>query len=828
MKKRKIFSRITALVLSAVMLLSLSAVSVFADGAAQKVTLAEMNGLSLDGLQNNPTVYLSTIAYKEAKGSVMYPLGEKTSLYWTLSKSLDELSDGTLKVRFYSEDVGAQCALVFRNSADAKDYGWKRITVNHSGWQEISISSSDDWFKKAISGKADLIVFNGSGFGLGETYKGKAIYLDSVWYEPTGTEYAQQDISSENGDIEIAKTPSERSGNNINKNQSYTADYTYTTNTRDGGDNAFTMLYIPDTKQYNFNLAGGLNSTSCGSADTVVDSGYNWLNMWVWSPAPQSGGFGIIPITDSNWNQSADRAVRTVDWSGWKLVSFDISGLTDIKSINVNFNGFVGTKMNAGYTYSLNDGAVSANTGTENCLVGPWQRWTNGGYIGFENIWLSKEKPAAQEQTIPSSTKVIEKLESDTVLVDADKAPVKGYTETADNSRIYGKAYRSQDIKSTYINTSNKIIVNVTGGMYFATTPTGYTKDNCAQTYTTGIKSNNYLNFWMYLPSPQYDQFGNYSEYNLCVTRMRSQDGANTKAFGIIANWSGWKLISVKLASGGVNATDYLGDIYISANGYRKASWTNGAAVSDITYSNYTCNLAAPDSADAAKIDLEASVDYRGKDYNTFYDVADVGHFDIERVWLSSEKPQTSFAGSIALDENQQTVNRDITAREVKFVSSDAEIAYVDDTPCNADLLAATVDSENKKIISGSFGKDLELSGAYTVALPTVTDSAGNKYTGRTVWQVNAQGLHAYIDGTENTILVKVSEGVHKAHPNAFLICAFFDEDGTTLENVELKVYDEAVSGYKINYGKYKNSKTAKYMMWTDGMRPLIVSNSLY
>lgn len=824
MKKRKMFSRITALVLSAVMLIPLSAVSVFAEDTAQAVTLAEMNGLSLEGKKNG-MAYLSTIAYKEAKGSVMYPLGENASLYWTLSKNLGELSAGTLKVRFYSEDVGAECALVFRNSTEQNDYGWKRITVNHSGWQEISISSSEDWFKKAMTGKADQIVFNGKGFDLGDKYKGKAIYLDSVWYEPTGTEYAQSNISSENKDIEIAKTPAERSSNSINKNQKYTADWTYTTNTRDGGDSAFTMLYIPDTKQYNFNLTGGMNTTDCKNADTVVGSGYNWLNMWVWSPAPQSGGFGIIPITNGSWNQSADRAVRTVDWSGWKLASFDISGLTDIKSINVNFNGFVGTKMNAGYTYSLTDNVLSQNSGTENCLVGPWQRWTNGGYIGFENIWLSKEKPAAQEQTSSSSTKVIEPLEGDTVLVDADKAPIKGCTVTADNSRIYGKAYRSQDIKSTYINASNKIIVGTTSGMYFATTPSEYTKDNCAETYTTGIKSNNYLNFWMYLPSPQYDQFGNYSEYNLCVTRMRSVDGANTKAFGIIANWSGWKLISVKLSDGGVNATDYLGDIYISANGYRNTNWKNGNEDSNVTYDNYTYNLAQENS----KIDLAGSVDYRGSGYNTFYDVADVGRFDIERVWLSSEKPQTSFAGSIALDENQQTVNRDITAREVKFVSSDTEIAYVDDTTCNADLLVKTVDAENKKLISGSFEKDLELSGAYTVALPTLTDTAGNKYTGQSVWQMNAQGLHAYIDSENNKLTVKVSKAVYELNSDATLICAFFDTEGTTLENVELVSYDEAVGGYAIDYARYKTANnTAKYMMWADGMRPLIVSNSIY
>lgn len=187
MKVEKKLYSFVCIMLAAAILFTTNAVNVFAVTSSYpygSVVLSELNKMSWDGAGQKSNASLdSSVKYQGAAGTVKYNLGINGSTYWSINKSLGELGSGSLKIRFYSKDVGAKCAFVFRNSTTGVLYGWKPIEVEQEGWNVFSLSSSESMFKKAVEGSADQIVFNGYGFNLGTQFLGKSINIDSAWFE---------------------------------------------------------------------------------------------------------------------------------------------------------------------------------------------------------------------------------------------------------------------------------------------------------------------------------------------------------------------------------------------------------------------------------------------------------------------------------------------------------------------------------------------------------------------------------------------------------------------------------------------------------------------
>lgn len=199
MKVRKKLYSFVCMMLAAAIFFGTNAVNVFAVTSYPygSVVLSELNKMSWDGAGQKSNASLdSTVKYQGAAGTVKYNLGTNGSTYWSINKSLGELGSGSLKIRFYSKDVGAKCAFVFRNSTTGVLYGWKPIEVEQEGWNVFSLSSGESMFKKAVEGSADQIVFNGYGFNLGTQFLGKSINIDSAWFEYPTDKWGSMDVVS--------------------------------------------------------------------------------------------------------------------------------------------------------------------------------------------------------------------------------------------------------------------------------------------------------------------------------------------------------------------------------------------------------------------------------------------------------------------------------------------------------------------------------------------------------------------------------------------------------------------------------------------------------
>ena len=101
---------------------------------------------------------------------------------------------------------------------------------------------------------------------------------------------------------------------------------------------------------------------------------YNYLNLWIYSPAEQDALFNVVAWTSGGTTYRL-RYPITLDFSGWKLVSIPLA--------NMNDNGADRKDI---YYFTLN--------GTS---------WTNGGAdqatgsVNIEKIWLSKDAPTEAE-----------------------------------------------------------------------------------------------------------------------------------------------------------------------------------------------------------------------------------------------------------------------------------------------------------------------------------------------------------------------------------------------------------------------------------------------
>ena len=117
---------------------------------------------------------------------------------------------------------------------------------------------------------------------------------------------------------------------------------------------------------------------SCGTIPVNAEA-YSYANYWIYSPKATGASVQLIYYTSDNSGKGYFRRNLVIDWTGWKLVSVNLSEFIkhngpdwkNVTGFNINANGWVG---DAG-------------------VVG----WEEAGYIQVERIWLSKEKINAFE-----------------------------------------------------------------------------------------------------------------------------------------------------------------------------------------------------------------------------------------------------------------------------------------------------------------------------------------------------------------------------------------------------------------------------------------------
>lgn len=144
---------------------------------------------------------------------------------------------------------------------------------------------------------------------------------------------------------------------------------------------------------------------------------YKYINMWIYSEyaentvpdAPEQmsilfTGAGPVKYSLKNGTYTAGnnatyaRTTLSIDWSGWKLVSIDTSGM------NLSWKGLyqkVGTDDNATYKpITLDDGVTDSLTFKfRNDGDGMQSSAVADNVIRFDSIWLSDEKPSESEMS---------------------------------------------------------------------------------------------------------------------------------------------------------------------------------------------------------------------------------------------------------------------------------------------------------------------------------------------------------------------------------------------------------------------------------------------
>jgi len=284
-------------------------------------------------------VALSKKAYADGNGSLLLNCGSDFMAGMTMTigdivnlfgENTADYANAVLKVRFYSEDVGNKFTVCFGTEEMSKhsiNYKQSNVTVDNYGWQEHSIKFKDIFVADhAELGDVDALwnMFQVSTTGwvnnpknLPEDRNGKpfwdegdAIYIDSVWFEREPLSYVAADVPVDNAVV---------LGQIANQKQNTTtkayATSGYTTNTRVGGAPSYTMVNIAEKKpKFRYEIKNSGEAYSADYAD------YKFFNVWIYSPRPQSGGIGIL----FNGVTTGKRSVTNLDWTGWKLLSFNI------------------------------------------------------------------------------------------------------------------------------------------------------------------------------------------------------------------------------------------------------------------------------------------------------------------------------------------------------------------------------------------------------------------------------------------------------------------------------------------------------------------------
>jgi len=763
--------------------------------------------------------------------------------------------------RFYAPVAGQTFNYVYMGPdkfTSGKYY--QRQIVTTGGWQVVTVPISDKTMQAAIAASADAksigyIIFSNNGWMISPgtpeqfanketflneknekyTYKSilnEKVYFDKIWLEKSTVDYLDAD-SLKNGEddaIQVIKSYAAPASTALSSR--YTRSYE---NTRPGGAEMFTMVSI---KEF------GGSDLFFNNQDKVEDvnvDGYNWYNVWLYSPRPQSGGF-VVWLDDASSANAIKISQMTnyVDWTGWKLFSYQIpSGKTDgdatkpdVDEIKVSFYGWDEAKSK-GFAVAA-DGKVTQNSKVHN---GSFGRWHTAGEIGVECAYLSKNKPALAGQVIATEgadARVnldINENETDRVLYEASAANVAGqgtsnlsadttntrlYAQTA-KSRMFGAKYivaTEKDGVTTYTLTSK---TNKNGGVSATNTAaTVYTAPKATVTNEDGttkevytadavngnVDTSGYLNLWWYNPQIKYDQLGNPSEYILQVyygvpgsaldlpfgTNPTSNPAGNKyyKTIGIINNWEGWKLISIPLTDVAPDLKKegyFIGQINIATN-----EWVPAASGTDIKKFSRSFTDAQ----------LAQHYETAGGSYNTWSDV--YNFFMIDKVWVSSEKP-----------------------------AEDATVAYehgINEVPVATTVFTANA-SENIGLITGEYsaykrignevtdvtdeftfgyegatftatynGEELEYDASYIINWPEFYSINGNKfeagssfYRARTI----AYEIGSFtVDQAMDSASVSMKGNVPADSADNVIVAAVYDEaEGVkTIANVSLATYN--------------------------------------
>lgn len=672
--------KIISVILAAFMLASLVPTLSFAEDNAAVIPAAtpDENGHIMLFDLGNPATH-TTAGYENASPSGFAYDGKSSSLKWEMKIGSD--SDGnatsapnvylpytasdlsayssseeaTVNVRFYSEAAGSKFNIVFYGTT-LSSYYRKGLTTIEGGWQVYQVLLKDvmDKLTNYSSEKTIRITFNDDGWNnlKNEGYNdGDTVYIDQIWVDTNPDGYYE------------------------GKNVIWRADTDTTTATN--CTSATKLSVNPIINKYReFNMTGATTIKILDGSSTIISKGsYKWLNAWIYSEKPQDDGFHI------NFNASSTRCeIKQVDWSGWKLISLALPSSLNITDVYI-----------LGYNYRTNS-TNQINSGNKDSITGL--------KIGIDNIWVSNETTSPQE-TYEASLKSAVSVSSAYKTTTDDLMNVNfNNSDNIYNPHIYTKNKRLSFNSVTYKDlvaysdgTSIPAAKKVTFHVYDSES------DSAADIHPT---STSYVNAWIYNPVPKYTWNGtDYAEIILVLRYRNGNDFVNKKIF-IIADWSGWKLVSIPVTAFGSDlAGKDVYDVYFQCNG----GWY---PVSKGVISAHT------------HTDEELALGYRtGNQHNVFggydstYKYTYYNYFnyiDIERVWISEGAPKS--AGEVVMADNSTLKCPETTGKEIDLFTAtnagkiDVNVIAKNEDSCTK--LDASILSDGTLVLPSDIGFDTD------------------------------------------------------------------------------------------------------------------------
>lgn len=740
----------------------------------------------------------SSVAYGGGKSSLAWTLQMNSEFQYTLDTPLTISKTDTIKIRM-------------RSSSGTQKFNIKINTTRVSTVAEIT----EEWSEYSYSGVESLssVGFQCGGWSQSAYTTGATIYIDSIWIESANAAYNKVDYPLNGADDAAAEVVSfdTATAGSVSLGTAavkWTQEAT-TVNARENGNGMYRYFTVPAF------LYRTTTVTKTSTID-VAAGGYKYINMWVYSPRPQNGGVSMT------YNKQALSEGLTVNWSGWKLVSLPLPSnvLTANQATGVSFISGVnaadkGSSMNKiiGETYKK----IDSSWGSTKFVAGTTEAaCTSEIQFGIESIWLSKNQPADANKDAESIVlKSAENTGTDVVIADYSKADAVIPANAAETANSYkgGKSARSRRFGGQYIAAPSGSELNYT---YKVRNQEGTSKDaefvifdDAANPYT-GIDATDYLNFWIYNPSVKYDNAANYTEYILVIRHNAGGSFVN-KTFGIASNFEGWKRFSIPMSeiNSNWNEDTKIETIKITTNAWLPAANT------DITKVSHT------------HTEEELAKGYRvASTYNAWPDV--YNFFDLEKVWISKEKPAESFTSdALAIGFNQKNIeitNMDFsygTVNDGKFIGSVlGDGILLKETDVNTFEVvnsATTIDSHNVTISAADL---LDTDTSYYLLYPDIYDADGNKYAEIPAFKTTTKNLYLtpiVVDPKNSASASVIYRGDIKTlvpeRAKSCLIGACFDANGT-LKQAKVSRYSEDNQTMAVTLDEAQTGDTVRYFLY--------------
>ncbi|MBR3934412.1 MAG: hypothetical protein IKJ68_10970 [Clostridia bacterium] len=578
--------KLISLVLAIAMLVSLVPTLALATEAEPQAS----NTVTLFDFGNTDT--FNTVSYSKnaAKPSALAFEGKDASLRWEMditstsdgsvsnTPELDlvytasDLStlpdDAVINVRFYSENAGSKFNLVYFGS---EGIGWKdtdddgasdllvsyneAVTIN-GGWQvhSMSLKSLLNRFRNYEEDNKITVRFNDDGWSNlknGGYNDGDTVYIDEIWVDTNPDSY-YDNLGADTKLLWEATDKAENPKGSIDADRNLFEEYTL--------------------NNVNHEFAALDDSTKFATSD------YTWINMWIYSDKAQQDGMyftlsGEFTKSESTSGSVIRFPIQKLDWTGWKLVSFNVA--EDRVSADSGFEGNV-TKLR--FDVGKWNNLTAVNKATESLI------------FGLDGVWLSNTSAqAAYEEALSYgnsaalNTNVIYSKDFNTK--SSLIRPSTSYHVTNDlnasytpyNSRMYDMSARLSFNSVTYndiLNLDTRVVAAKMASLQIL-------DRKASGAAMLAVTNNSYLNAWIYNPEPKYTFDGVTPAEFIISLGHRGTEGTSSVSYSYVAvraDWSGWKLISIPVSTWGTNfATNGIAQIYISCNMDRYSRETSGA-----------------------------------------------------------------------------------------------------------------------------------------------------------------------------------------------------------------------------------------------------------